>query len=66
MPTNSSDRWTEDDVRQLRHLALAKTPPFEIAETLGRTVSAVKKRCRLLGIPLTRLKLNRLGLPLRS
>jgi hypothetical protein len=62
MATNDSDRWTEDEEQRLRHLVLANTPPFEIAETLGRTVSAVKARCHLLRLPLARAGTMRPGL----
>jgi hypothetical protein len=62
MATNDSDRWTEDEEQRLRQLVLANTPPFEIAKTLGRTVSAVKARAHLLGITLARLGMKRRGL----
>jgi hypothetical protein len=52
MLANNSDRWTEDEEQRLRQLVRSNMRPFEIAVTLGRTVSAVKARARLLGLPL--------------
>jgi hypothetical protein len=58
----NSDRWTDDDEERLRQLVLANTPPFQIAEALGRTVSAVKARAHSLGITLAILGFRRRGL----
>jgi hypothetical protein len=49
---NNRDRRTDDDEERLRQLVLANTPPFQIAEALGRTESAVKARAHSLGITL--------------
>jgi len=59
VPANNSDRWTREEEERLRHLVLDNTPPFEIAEALGRTVSAAKARAHLLGITLARLGTER-------
>jgi hypothetical protein len=39
-----SQRWTEDEVRQLTSLALRGVPEDEIARILGRTVAAVRTK----------------------
>jgi hypothetical protein len=62
MTTNSSERWTEEEEQRLRNLLLASTPPIEVAETLGRSVSAIKAKCHLLGISLARSGIRRRGL----
>jgi hypothetical protein len=53
MTTNNGNRWTQEE-EQLRHLVLANTPSFEIAETLGRTLSAVYAKASSLGLTLSR------------
>lgn len=62
MAENSSDRWTKEDEERLRQLVLANAPPFEIAITLGRTVSAVKARAHSLGLTIARFGIRRRGL----
>ena len=44
--TNSprSQRWTDDEVRQLTILSARGVPETEIARTLGRTVAAVRTK----------------------
>jgi DNA-directed RNA polymerase specialized sigma24 family protein len=59
---NNSDRWTQEEEERLRQLVLANTTPFEIAEALGRTVSAVKARAHSLGLTTARLGNKRRGL----
>ena len=59
---NNSDRWTEDEEERLRHLVLSNTPPFEIAVTLGRTVSAVKSKAHSLGLTLASFGIGRRAL----
>jgi hypothetical protein len=62
MTAKNSDRWTQEDDEHLRRLLVNDTPPSEIAETLGRTVSAVKARAYLLGITLARFGIRRRGM----
>ena len=62
MVAKNSDRWTQQEDERLRRLLIADTPPSEIAETLGRTVSAVKARAYLLGITLARFGIRRRGM----
>jgi hypothetical protein len=54
MAANNSSRWNQEDDERLRHLVLSNTPLFEIAEALGRTVSAIKARAHSLGLTLAR------------
>ena len=62
MVEKNRDRWTQEEDDRLRRLLIADTPPSEIAETLGRTVSAVKARAYLLGITLARFGIRRRGM----
>ena len=62
LTANNSERWSHEEDERLRTLVLANTPPFEIAEALGRTVSAVKARVHLLGITLARMGMKRRAL----
>ena len=39
-----SQRWSEDEVRQLTTLAVRGVPEGEIARILGRTVAAVRTK----------------------
>jgi len=41
---NSGTRWTNDDVRELRHLANQDTPTRVIGLKLGRTPAAVQSK----------------------
>ena len=59
MAANNSDRWTQEEEDRLRSLVLDNTAPFEIAETLGRTVSTVNTRAHLLGLTLARFGIRR-------
>jgi hypothetical protein len=52
---HNNDRWSQDEEERLRRLVLANTTPFEIAEALGRTVSAVKSKAHALDLTLARL-----------
>ena len=54
MAIKATNHWTQEEEDMLRRLALADTPPFEIARALGRTVSAVKTRARPLGLRIER------------
>ena len=62
MTAKNSDRWTQEDDEHLRRPLITDTPPSEIAETLGQTVSAVKARAYLLGITLARFGIRRRGM----
>ena len=62
MVEKNSDRWTQEEDEHLRRLLIADTPASEIAETLGRTVSAVKARAYLLAITLARFGIRRRGI----
>jgi hypothetical protein len=62
MTTNNGNRWTQEEEEQLRQLVLANTPSFEIAETLGRKVSAVYAKASSLGLTLLRLGIRRRAL----
>jgi hypothetical protein len=62
MTTNNGNRWTQEEEEQLRQLVLANTPSFEIAETLGRKVSAVYAKASSLGLTLSRLGIRRRAL----
>jgi len=57
--TNNSNRWTREEEERLRHLVLANTPSFEIADALGRTVSAVYAKASSLRLTLARLGIRR-------
>jgi hypothetical protein len=62
MTTNNGNRWTQEEEEQLRHLVLANTPSFEIAERLGRTLAAVYAKASSLGLTLSRLGIRRRAL----
>jgi hypothetical protein len=62
MVEKNSDRWTQEEDDRLGRLLVADKPPSEIAETSGRTVSAVKARAYFLGIPLARFGIRRRGM----
>ena len=51
---NNAKAWTSDEDERLRKLIISNAPAFDIAETLGRTVSAVRRRAGTLGISLGR------------
>lgn len=58
--------WSIEEDLRLRELAIAGRSKLEIAERLGRTPAAVKRRASSLGIPLgqagrSRAKLSRFG-----
>jgi hypothetical protein len=59
---NNSDRWTPEEEERLRHLMEANSSPSEIAEGLGRTVSAVKAKAHSLGLSTARFGLRRRSL----
>jgi hypothetical protein len=59
MAVNNNNRWNQDEDERLRHLVLSNTSAFEIAETLGRTVPAVKARAHSLGLTLARVGIRR-------
>jgi hypothetical protein len=59
MAVNNNNRWNQEDDERLRHLVFSNTAPFEIAEALGRTVSAVKARAHSLGLTLARFGIRR-------
>ena len=44
LAASHSDRWTKDEEERLRQLVLANMPPFGIAVSLGRTVSAINAK----------------------
>ena len=44
--------WTLDEDERLRKLIISNAPAFDIAEELGRTVSAVRARAQALRISL--------------
>jgi C4-dicarboxylate-specific signal transduction histidine kinase len=45
VPTQpKSQRWTDDELRQLTNLAVRGVPEAEIARVLGRTVAAVRTK----------------------
>jgi hypothetical protein len=48
---NSAKAWTSDEDERLRKLIISNAPAFDIAEELGRTVTAVIARAQSLGIP---------------
>jgi len=62
MVEKNSDRWTQEEDDRLRRLLIADTSPSEIAEMLGRTVSAVKARAYSLGLTLARFGIRRRGM----
>jgi hypothetical protein len=56
MVENSSKPWTSQEEDRLRELVISNATAFDIAAELGRTVSAVKARARLLRLTLGRLQ----------
>jgi len=46
--------WSREEEERLQHLVLANIPSFEIAEALGRTVSAVYAKASSLRLTLAR------------
>lgn len=62
MAANNNDRWTPEEEERLRHLMQASATPFEIAEALGRSVSAVKAKAHSLGITTARFGIRRKAL----
>ena len=46
--------WTKEEEERLRQLFLQHAVPGEIAQVLGRTVSAVKSKAHALGITIAR------------
>ena len=60
---NNAKAWTSDEDEQLRKLIISNAPAFDIAEELGRTVSAVITRAQALHIPRgrSRFRLNAKG-----
>jgi butyrate kinase len=50
---NSAKAWTSDEDERLRKLIISNAPAFDIAEELGRTVSAVRTRAQALRISLS-------------
>jgi hypothetical protein len=45
-------RWTPEEDKVLRELALANGSPFDIAMQLKRSLASVRARAHRLGIPL--------------
>jgi hypothetical protein len=60
---NSAKAWTSGEDERLRKLIISNAPAFDIAEELGRTVSAVITRAQALHIPRgrSRFRLNAKG-----
>jgi hypothetical protein len=53
MKTSSrGGRWTPEEDKVLRELALANGSPFDIAVQLKRSLASVRARAHRLGIPL--------------
>ena len=62
MAPNNNDRWTTEEEERLRQLIIVNITPFEIAEALGRTVSAVKAKAHSLGLTTARFGISRRSL----
>jgi hypothetical protein len=50
---HSGEEWTEDDVRQLRDLAVGNTPVGVMSVRLGRTEDAIRSKAQAKGISLS-------------
>jgi hypothetical protein len=48
-------QWTKEEEERLRQLFVQNKMPAEIAQSLGRSVSAVKSKAHALGITIARL-----------
>jgi len=53
------EKWTPEEDAVLQQGTLAGQTPAEIAQTLGWTVSAVRKRAYTLRVPLRQMKTRR-------
>ena len=51
MRKNLTAHWTEDDTCRLRQFVESGTSPLRAAAALGRSMTSVKNRARLLGTP---------------
>jgi len=52
MPSNSGQKWSQNEVNRLNQLARANTPTPLIAHELGRTPAAVQTKASSEGISL--------------
>jgi hypothetical protein len=50
--THSGDEWSDDDVRELEHLAAGNTPIGVMSVRLGRSERAIRTKAEAAGIPL--------------
>ena len=62
LAASNSNRWTKEEEERLRQLVLANMPPFDIAVSLGRTVSAINAKSHALGLTIARAGIRRRGL----
>jgi hypothetical protein len=60
LAASHSDRTKEEEER-LRQLVLANMPPFDIAVSLGRTVSAINAKSHALGLTIARAGIEDVG-----